>query len=118
MSTDKVYLHRLLAFNAGKLPCCHLSEGDDLIISGTVISCQPPVAVKNLSVTVATVYPVDTPIESEDSQSAKMCRLFKVWCDDNDPQLPHDGDNRLWFDWSAADLMVAVVVKSPKTIRL
>ncbi len=107
-----ILVQRLIDFAAGKLPCCHFQEFDELIVSGRVLSAgKPEPYVSNMRVTAATVYPVHTEVDEEDCDAAKTLMIFKVWCSDNDSQIPTDDDNRLWFDFSAPDTEVAVLVK-------
>lgn len=104
----------LLDYQNAVLPCCYFREFDSLIVSGTITSCSPPVAVKDMHVSVATVYGLDSNPAEDECNSSKRLMMFKVWCDKDDPQLPPDGDTRLWFDFSSPDTSVAVVVVEPR----
>lgn len=106
-----IRIQRILDHAAMKLPCCHFGEFDCLIVSGTITSCNPPAYVRHMHVVASTVYHVHGDVHPDDSDAAQRLMMFKVWCEDDDPQLPSDGDTRLWFDFSAADTEVAVLVK-------
>lgn len=75
-------------------------EYDELLVTGYVTSCRGRPFVRDMPVTAATVY---SRHDAEDPMA------FKVWCDPDDPQLPPDGDTRLWFDWSDPETHVVVV---------
>lgn len=99
-------------FHSRTLPCCHFGEDDALIVSGTVISSHPNVVVRDMHVIAATVYQMPELLSVKDFEDAyHRSTTFKVWCQETDPQLPPDGDTRLWFDFSSPDTEVSVVVK-------